>query len=277
MAAMSKKFVERAKKELRRYQRVLESARSRDLGESDTVVIVTDFLHEVLGYAKYDEITTEHAVRSTFCDIALKVEGRLQFLIEVKAIGTDLKENHLRQAVDYAANEGADWVLLTNGAVWQAHRVQFEKPIRHELAWEIDLLAAGNKPVRLIEQLYLISRESCGGGAIERYWQQKEATSRFVVAQLLLSGPMLAVVRRSLRRLSPGLRVSEEQIESLLRLEVLKRDAIEGERVAAAEKLVRRMIRRQERSKADGVHGASENAASTAPTVVAVPQVSGKR
>lgn len=248
MVAIPKRFVERAKQHLRRYQRILETARSRDLGESDTVVIVTDFLNEVLGYAKYDEITTEHAIRSTFCDIAIKVGGRLQFLIEVKAIGTDLKENHLRQAVDYASNEGAEWVLLTNGVEWQAHRVQFERPIRHELVFNVDLLDPACKPSRFVEQLFLISRESCSGGAIEKFWQQKEATSRFVLAQLLLSSPILAGVRRGLRRLSPGLKVSEDQLEALLRAEVLKRDVLEGERVQSAEKMVRRMIRRRERA-----------------------------
>ena len=248
MAAIPKRFVERAKQHLRRYQRILETARSRDLGESDTVVIVTDFLNEILGYAKYDEITTEHAIRSTFCDIAIKVDGRLQFLIEVKAIGTDLKDNHLRQAIDYASKEGAEWVLLTNGAEWQAHRVHFERPIRHELVLNVDLLDSACKPSRFVEQLFLISREACSGGAIEKFWQQKEATSRFVLAQLLLCRPTLSVVRRGLRRLSPGLKVSEDQLEVLLRAEVLKRDVLEGDRVQAAEKLVRRMVRRRERA-----------------------------
>jgi hypothetical protein len=91
-------------------------ARSRDVGESDTVLIATDFLADVLGYDKYSEITAEFVIRSTFCDLAIRTNGQLRFLIEVKAIGTDLKENHLRQAADYGANQGADWVLLTNGA-----------------------------------------------------------------------------------------------------------------------------------------------------------------
>jgi hypothetical protein len=48
MIKLSKRFVERAKGCLRRYQKVLDSARSRDVNESDTVVIVTDFLADVL-------------------------------------------------------------------------------------------------------------------------------------------------------------------------------------------------------------------------------------
>jgi hypothetical protein len=89
----------------------LRNARSRDVNESDTVVIVTDFVAEVPGYDKYSEITTEFSVRSTFCDLAIKLDTELRYLIEVKSAGTDLRENHLRQAVDYAANQGITAVI----------------------------------------------------------------------------------------------------------------------------------------------------------------------
>src|SRR5687768_16462172 len=132
---VSKRFLDRAKGSLRRYQKILESARARDVNESDTCVILTDFLGDVLGYDKYTEVTTEFSIRSTFCDLAIKVGGRVQFLIEVKSAGTDLRDNHLRQAIDYAANQGIEWVLLTNGVVWQAHRVRFEQPIANDLVF----------------------------------------------------------------------------------------------------------------------------------------------
>src|SRR5687768_6798292 len=110
---ISKRFVDRARNSLRRYQKLVESARARDVNESDTVVIVTDFLSDVLGYDKYSEITTEFSIRSTFCDLALKVGSELLYLIEVKSAGTDLRDNHLKQAVDYAANQGVEYVWLT--------------------------------------------------------------------------------------------------------------------------------------------------------------------
>src|SRR5687768_17793026 len=114
MPKVSKRFLERAKGGLRKYQRAFEAARSRDVNESDTRVIISDFLADVLGFDKYSEVTTEFAVKSTFCDLAVKLKGKLKFLIECKSAGTDLKDNHLRQATDYAANEGVEWILLTN-------------------------------------------------------------------------------------------------------------------------------------------------------------------
>src|SRR4030042_6295525 len=113
---------------LRRFQPILASARSRDVNESDTVLIVTDVLHAVFGYDKYADITSEHMIRGTFCDLAIKLEGELKILIEVKAIGLELKDAHVKQAVDYAANQGLEWVALTNGITWRGYKVTFSQP-----------------------------------------------------------------------------------------------------------------------------------------------------
>lgn len=133
MAKLPKKAADRISAGLKRFQPILAAARSRDINESDTVVLVTDLLQEVFGYDKYLEITSEHMIRSTFCDLAVKLDGTLAFLIEVKAIGLEPKEQYVRQAVDYAANQGVDWVVLTNGFAWRVYRVSFTKPIAHEL------------------------------------------------------------------------------------------------------------------------------------------------
>lgn len=247
--SIPKRFVDRAKPALRRYQKILESARKRDVNESDTSVIVSDMLTDLLGWDKYEDVTTELSVRSTFCDLAIKSRGRLLYLIEVKSIGTDLKDNHLRQAIEYGSREGIEWVLLTNGIIWQAHRIRFEKPIHHDLVFEIDVVAS--KPADAIEKLYLVSKEAENCSEIDLFWKHKEATSRYVVAQLLLDEGSVRTVRRQLRRLFPGLKVSEEELDALLRTEVLKREVLEGEKADAADKMIRKASRRRRRAQAD--------------------------
>ena len=242
-----KRFVDRAKGELRRYQKILTSARTRDVNESDTVVIVADFLSDVLGYDKYEEITTEFAIRSTFCDLAVRVKGRIHFLMEVKAIGKDLRDSHLRQAVDYGANQGVEWVVLTNGVEYQAHRLRFEQPIQHDKIFEIDLLDPDTKTLEIIEALYLLSREAGAAGAMEHYRTTREATNRFVIAQLTLSEPSLKLIRRQLRQITPGLKITDADVAAILHSEVLKRDVVDGERAKAAAGMVRRSIKRRER------------------------------
>src|SRR5688572_5969450 len=209
---VSKRFVDRARPALRRYQRILESAKKRDVNESDTSVIVSDMLTEIFGYDKYQEVTTELSVRSTFCDLAIKVNGRLQYLIEVKSIGTDLKETHLRQAIEYGSREGIEWVLLTNGYLWQAHRIRFEQPIDHDLVFELDLLRTDSKIPQILEKLYLISKEAGNASAIDLYWQSKEATSRYVLAQLIISEDVLRLLRRRLRSLFKSTKISTEEL-----------------------------------------------------------------
>ncbi|MBM4076860.1 MAG: restriction endonuclease subunit R, partial [Planctomycetes bacterium] len=115
MAKIPTKVKTRIASELKRFQPILSSAKARDVNESDTVTIVVDLLQYIFGYDKYSEITSEHSIRSTFCDLAIKINGSLALLIEVKSIGTELKDNHIKQAVDYGANQGIDWVVLTNG------------------------------------------------------------------------------------------------------------------------------------------------------------------
>ena len=248
---VSKRFLDRAKGSLRKYQRLLESARTRDVNESDTTVVISDFLAEVLGWDKYSEVTTEFCIRSTFCDLALKVDGRPAFLIEVKSVGTDLKDNHLRQAIDYAANSGIEWVILTNGIQWQAHRLRFEKPIDADEVFTIDLLDETTRSSALLEKLYLISREAVNASAIAKFWQQKEATSRYVIAQLVLSDSILNTMRRQLRRQYSGIKITEADLRNRLLEEVLKRDVLEGDRAAAAERIVRRVTRKRSKEKTE--------------------------
>ena len=83
--AIPKKVADRVSAGLKRFKPVLESAKTRDVNESDTSMIVTDMLADVFGFDKYNDITREYAIRGTYCDLATKIDGKLQTLIEVKA------------------------------------------------------------------------------------------------------------------------------------------------------------------------------------------------
>jgi len=114
---VGKKALDRIGKGLKRYRDILVAAKKRDVSESDTVVIVGDMMADILGYEKYVEISTEFAVKGTYVDLAVKVGNEIHFLVEAKAIGVELKDLHVRQAIDYGANQGIEWAILTNGAV----------------------------------------------------------------------------------------------------------------------------------------------------------------
>ena len=119
MANIPQKVEHRLVAGIKKFQPILAEAKKRDVGESDTVIIITDMLSEVFGYDKYSEITSEKNIRGPFCDLETKVDDVVRSLIEAKAVNQELKDGFVRQAVDYACNEGVDWVILTSGVLWR--------------------------------------------------------------------------------------------------------------------------------------------------------------
>lgn len=235
---------------LKRFQPIVQSAKARDVNESDTVIIVTDMLSYIFGYDKYSEITSEFAIRGTYCDLATKIDGRLQALIEVKSVGGDLKDGHTKQAVDYAANQGCEWVLLTNGQIWRVYRVIFGKPVSQELVVEFDFLSLNPKSTADLDVLFLIAKEGWVKSAISDYHTQQQALSRFCIAAVIQTGPVLDVIRRELRRMSPDVRIDNDQINTVIVQEVLKRDVIEGEKADEARRKIARAVNRAQKAKA---------------------------
>ena len=230
---------------LKRFQPILNAAKSRDAGEADTSTIVKDILSEVFGYDKYSEITSEYLIKGTYCDLAVKLEGKLALLIEVKAIGIDLKEAHVKQAVDYAANEGIEWVILTNGALWRIYKILFCQPISIEQVFECDLLSINPKNRSQVENLFLFAKEGQSKSVLQDFHAQRQAKNRYVLATILLSDPVIDVMRRELRRVFPDIRLDGDELKEELTLEVLKRDVIEGDK---AEDARRRIAKAQGRA-----------------------------
>lgn len=223
---------------LKRFQPVLKSAKAKDVNESDTVMIITDMLSELFGYDKYSEITSEHSIKGTYCDLAITVESKVRLLIEAKAIGLDLKEAHTKQAIDYAANKGIDWVILTNGNLWQIYKVFFAKPISQGLVAQLDLLTLNPRSQTDRERLYMLTREGMQDQLLQSYYVQSQATSRFLLGQLVLTDAVLGVLRRELKRIYPEVRVQVNEIEDQLKQNVLKRDVVDTPEALAAKKLI---------------------------------------
>lgn len=240
MANVPKKVAERLVAGIKRYQPVLAAAKARDVGEADTVTIIKDILADVFGYDKYSDVTSEHSIRGTFCDLAIKVDGQLQTLIEVKAIGLDLKDQHVKQAIDYAANQGVDWVLLTNGVTWRIYHLVFAKPIDQELVLEIDFSNLNPRLESDVEMLFLCCKEGWQRSVLGEYHTQKQALSRFYIGAMLQTDTVLDVIRRELRRVSPDVKIDTDQIRSVLVTEVIKREVLEGEKAEEARKKVAR-------------------------------------
>ena len=63
MIKISAKTKERLVKGIKKFQPILTKAKQNDINESDTVTIITDMLCDILGYDKYENITSEFAIK----------------------------------------------------------------------------------------------------------------------------------------------------------------------------------------------------------------------
>ncbi len=242
-----------------RFRKILTQARERDVNESDTVTIITDMLEEIFGFDKYSEITREFSIQGTFCDLAIKSGKKIQYLLEVKAIGLELRDSHLRQAVNYASREGIKWVVLTNGINWEIHRVNVDEKVQHQCLFEFNILEINPRKKEDQEMLFLLCKRGVQKDVIDDFYEYRQSVNRYTIGAVLLSDPVVNVVRRELRRLKTGLKVDLEQIREMMSSEVLKRDLIESKAAKEAHNQVAKEIRQHERSKTKKVPRQDKN------------------
>lgn len=234
MASIPKKVTKRFSKEVGKFQRILKNAKDRDLNEADTVDIVNDILGSVFGFDKYTETTREFAIRGTYCDLAVTMDGKIKYFIEVKAVGLDLTENHLRQAVNYGANHGTQWVVLTNGIDWEIRRILLKDKVTTEIVGKFDFMEMNARKAEDQERLFLLCKEGLSKAAIEEYHERQQIINRFTIGAIIQEAAITDIIRRELRKMSQGLRVENSEIADIVNNEVLKREIVEGENAKQA-------------------------------------------
>jgi hypothetical protein len=210
---------DRLKAAIRQFIPHLSGMIDRDANEGDTRLLVTDFLCSALGYDRYADLTTEYQIKGQFADYGVRIDKELVAFIEVKRCTTTLAEKHLRQVQLYAANEGVEWMLLTNGRVWQAWHLTATLPMQVDLALDIDLL--DEQPVGgKVGALFYLTRESFQRNQIDELWQQKRVTSPESLARTLVSDKMIGELRKELRRTS-GYNADEKELAATLATDVI--------------------------------------------------------
>lgn len=220
-AKIPDKTKDRIKKGITKYSKILEVAIKKGINESDTSNIVNDMLGDILDYDKFFDVTTEYRIRGQYADYGVKINDDVKMIIEVKAAGMHLNDNHLFQAVSYAANEGIEWVALTNGAIWQLYHISFDKPIDKELVFTVDLMDKNTKPADKMNFLYLLSKEAMTKNVIVEYWQKRTALSADNIVGVLLSDSVIEKIRRDLRQ-ATGYKITAEELVFKLKEEIIR-------------------------------------------------------
>ena len=197
---------------------------ARDANEGDTRLLVTDFLCEGLGYDKYEDLTTEYQVRGEFADYGVRIAKQLVAFIEVKRCTTKLSARHLRQVEMYAVNEGVEWMILTNGQVWQVWHLTPGLPVVLDIALEVDVLGDGG-PAQKADVLFYLSKEAFKRHLIDDLWRVKAATSPNSLGAVVTSDTIIDQIRKELRR-QTGHNVDSDELRDLLRSRVLRPECL---------------------------------------------------
>ena len=134
-------------------------------------------------------------------------------------------------------------MILTNGINWHIYKVYFRQPIDKSLVYDFNLLQVDLKEQPLLDCLGNLSREGFTQSSMNTFWQQQQATSKFSLAALLLSPPLLQALKRELRKVSPSIKVDEDFLKMALQNDVLKREAVESDEAKQAGEFIKRALK----------------------------------
>ncbi len=243
MITISAKIKDRISAGIKKFQPIITKAQAADINESDTVTIITDMLCDIFGYDKYENVTSEFAIKKTFCDLAIKLDGKVPLLIECKAAGIDLKDDHVRQATNYAADSGIEWVVLTNGVYWRVYKIVFSKPVDKQLVYEFNFCELSAKKQSDIEMLYYLCIEAFAKSSkntLEDLHAQKQIFNKYIVSQIMLTDSAIDSLRKQIKRVYPDIKVDNDELYALVLNDILKRDVVEGDAAIDAKKAVQK-------------------------------------
>jgi hypothetical protein len=211
----TEKQLQELRTKLKDYKRKYLKKEFSSLDESATRIMTNNFLTEILGYQELVEIKTEYRIRSEYADYVIQLKRKKHFVVEVKSIGLDISEKHLRQSLSYAANEGIDWILLLNGREIQLYRVNFGKPVTTTLIYKIDLLNVDDFK-KCPELLWNLTKRAVERGELETFWKRTNALNPENLAKLLYSEEIVKRLRNDLKE-QTGIYFQIEDVAESLR------------------------------------------------------------
>lgn len=212
--SLSKKAMEEMSKWIKKFRKIIEVAKQKDLNESDTSNIINDMLGEVWGYDKYFDVTTEYKIKGQYCDYGIKINGQLSFLIEVKAIGVQLNDNHLFQAMSYAGNEGVKRLVLTNLKEWKLYHLTFGEKIEKMEILSINFLE--ETPAKLQSLVQYLHKESFQKNIVDHLRKQKLALCDDNIQKVLFSKGMISKFKSELKK-TTGVKIWDQEAIELIK------------------------------------------------------------
>jgi hypothetical protein len=201
----------------------LDRHRKGGLKEYPTRTIFIDPLLSALGWdvRDPDEVELEHpTVDGKSVDYAMKVNRKVVLHVEAKQLGDPLNDvKSITQVVGYAANDGIEWCLLTNGIRYMVFKASEKASAPNKLLFEVSIDPADNNGLSVEEtarQFSRFSRESMEKGILDQIGSEIFTTAkvRKVLDRLFAETPASFI--RLIRKTMADSSVTPAQIEQAL-------------------------------------------------------------
>jgi len=204
----------------------LENLRRHILKETPTRTIIIDPLLESLGWdiRDPDEVQLEYpTVDKKFVDYALKLNKKPVLLVEAKALDDPLNDvKAITQIVGYAANDGIEWCVLTNGVIWKVYRSVETCPAPDKLMFEVTL--DSNDPdtpptEEVVKQMWRLSREEMAQGTLDALGEKTFTDSKVEKALAALMSDAPRPLLNMIKKITNDENLKPQKIkESLMRI-----------------------------------------------------------
>lgn len=153
----------------------LERHRRTGLKEYPTRTIFIDPLLGALGWdvRDPDEVQLEYpTVDNKSVDYAMKVNRKAVLLLEAKQLGNTLDDvKSITQVVGYAANDGIEWCVLTNGVKYRVYKSSENVSAPDKLLFEVSIDPQDSEAQttqQVARQFNRLSRDSLAEGVLDR-------------------------------------------------------------------------------------------------------------
>jgi len=153
----------------------LNRHRKGGMKEYPTRTIFIDPMLDALGwdFRDPDEVELEHpTVDGKSVDYAMKVNRKVVLHLEAKQLGDPLDDvKSITQVVGYAANDGIEWCVLTNGIRYKVYKASEKASAPDKLLFEVSIDpddSDGLTVQELAKQFSRLSRDSMAAGRLDQ-------------------------------------------------------------------------------------------------------------
>lgn len=202
----------------------LERHRKAGLKEYPTRTIFIDPMLDALGWdvRDPDEVQLEHAtVDGKSVDYAMKVNRKVVLHLEAKQLGDPLDDvKSITQVVGYAANDGIEWCVLTNGVRYKVYKASEKASAPDKLLFEVSIDpddSDGLTVQELAKQFSRLSRDSMAAGLLDQLGVEIFTTGKVRKALDRLFTEASPSLVRLIRKTMADASVSPSQIAQALR------------------------------------------------------------